>query len=291
VALITAPVALAFGDFDPQLCARSTLEHVLTHRRVDFPRELDHWRDVLESARRGDFAHVMQHRGGVYLADPPEGNSWERWAAWVELRLAELAKDPTTVAPIPEDPGSWQWRSGEIDEASRERVRARLREVQLPAVVSRRDYLVVDVGSRIGSAVSADRLTGEVTTRDTSRVGIVLERGEGVRVVGLHATDPHEDPRAAAWRRQWPALASALGGWFSEPSLTGVHPWVRQSGMLREESEERLAQLAVEGSQLLELGDEDLRAAAVGMGCYVEPSYLRLWLEWMFWRIGYFDWT
>jgi hypothetical protein len=285
-----SPVALAYGDFGDDLCPRVALEQVLVRNPVDYAEHRDHWRSVVELARRGNFARVVQDRGGVNLADPPEGNSWERWAEWVDHRLSEVADDPTSVAALPRHPEPWQVRSGELDEGVEGLVRSALSKTAMPVGSSRRDYVVVDLTEPVGSAAQCDPRTGVLTERATHRLGVVVERTDRVRVVGLHAADPEEDPRASSWRARWPVLSAAAGGWFSQAGLGSRTPWGSQSLMLEQESDEHLERLAAEGAELLALGDEDLHAAVRALGCYVEPSYLRLWLEWMFWRIGYFDW-
>ena len=286
-----APVSLAFGDFGEALCPRTALEDVLARNRADHLAHRDHWRSVLEQAREGDFAEVMYRRGGVNLVDPPEGTSWERWAEWVDLRLSEVADDPARTAPLPRSLLPWQVRFGEIDGASTDAVRRALGGVPPPAGVSRRDYVVVDLPGTVGTVARRDPTTWTLTERRTARLGVVVERGDRVRVVGVHAADPDVDRREGVWRARWPTLASSLGGWFSEAAFGGFTPWAQQRTMLEQESDAHLERLAAEGAELLELGDDDLHAAVRALGCYVEPSYLRLWLEWMFWRIGYFDWT
>ena len=67
-------------------------------------------------------------------------------------------------------------------------------------------------------------------------------------------------------------------------------PASAQYAMLAAEDDARLAVLAGEGAELLALDDDDLHAAVVALGSYVEPGFLRSWLEWLVWRIDHFDW-
>ncbi|ABS05815.1 hypothetical protein Krad_4352 [Kineococcus radiotolerans SRS30216 = ATCC BAA-149] len=288
--IVTSPVAHAYGDGDPRLCARDDLEWVLTHQAVDPARERDAWREVLRAARAGDYAHVVRTAGRVNRAEPPEGNSWSRWAQWVDLRLSELADDPSRVVDLPREDEPWRLREGVLDPAARDVVQRALAATPVPAGDSRRDHVVVETPAPVGLAVRLDRTTGDVAQVATARLGVVLERTDRVRVLGVHAADAVEDPRTAGWRERWPSLASALGGWFSQSGLGRYEPQAAQAAMLRQESDERLERVAAEAAELLTLGDEDVRAVVVAFGCCVEPSYLRSWLGWMVWRIGYFDW-
>ncbi|WP_328295040.1 hypothetical protein OG218_20375 [Kineococcus sp. NBC_00420] len=287
------PLKSAFiGLTGSSLCLRHPLERALGGRGVDFADQLDWWRSIVALGHREDFVTVMQDVAGVLFVDPPEGNSWVRWANWVDERLTELVDDPTTVADVPRYAENWQIRYGELDAAARDGLRRAMAKLSVPGGVSRRDYLVLDVGRPVGTVSAGEhdsnrRFDETVTTR----VGVVLERSGRTRVIGVHAADPEDEFRGAEWRARWPVLTSLLGGWFSLAAVGDQDPSAMQYRMLREESGEHLERLAVEGAELLALGDDDLHAAVRALGCYVEPSWLRLWLEWMFWRIGYFDWT
>lgn len=286
------PVSLAgYGELEDHLCAREALEYVLTNNRGDFVGFRDHWRHVLEHAREGDFAVVMQREGRVNLVDPPEGTSWARWAEWVDLRLTEVAADPSTLAPLPRHPPSPIVREGLLDPDEEETVRQVLAEVPLPELAGRRDYLVLEAPHAIGVARQLDRATGQVSETPTRRFGVVLERRDSVRVVTLHAADAVSTVPVAEVRERWPVLAAALGGWFSQNLVPEEgSPWWQQVGMLEQETDARLALLATEVTDLLTLDDSDVHAVVASAGCYVEPVHLRLWLQWMAWRIGYFDW-
>jgi len=278
------------GLTDFTLCLRQPLEHRLADPTMDLPDQLDWWRSIVALGRRENFVAVMQDVAGVPFVDPPEGNSWERWANWVEERLVELVDDPGTVADLPRYTENWRLRNGVLLEESQDVIRRELGRSTIPDGTARRDYLVVDVGRRIGIVSSGEHDSNRTLREvETTRVGVVLERTDRSRVIGMHAADPADEPRGAEWRARWPVLASTMGGWFSL-SAVARGASASQDRMLRQESDEHLERLVAEGAELLELGDDELHAAIVALGCYVEPSFLRLWLEWMFWRIGYFDW-
>ncbi|WP_432565319.1 hypothetical protein [Kineococcus sp. SYSU DK003] len=273
------------------LCHRQPLELAMASPAFDAEEQLDRWRSIIDVGRReGDFARTVQRIGGVPFASPPEGNSWERWAGWVAERLAELVDDPTSIAAVPQYPEHWQLRDGKLDDTVGPALRRRLSEIAVPAGRSRRDYLVVDVGEPVGVVLTRDEGGRSVGEQVTQRVGVVVERTDRPRVIGVHAAPAVDDPRADGWRAEWPRLSSAFGGWFSLGAFGNRTPATMQYSMLEREPDDLLEELAAEGRELLDLTDEDLRAAVVALGCYVEPSWLRLWLEWMFWRIGYFDW-
>lgn len=284
------PVRDAYlGLTEYQLCHRQPLEFALAQPAVDYEAELEWWTKVLDLGRREDFRQVMQEVAGVPFRDPPEGTSWTRWAESVTIRLEELARDPSSTAAVPLHTEQWQLRDGTLDASAGDLVRRAFGKFVLPPSLTRRSYVVVDVGAPVGSVTSWNRAGGHTEER-SHRVGVVVETTDRPRVIGMHAADPREDDRAGEWRDRWPVLADAFGGWFSLGALTNGWPATMQYSMLERESDELLERLAAEGAELLLLGDEDLHAAVRALGCYVEPSFLRLWLGWMFWRIGYFDW-
>lgn len=287
------PVSYLVGDAflgltEYELCHRQPLERALSQPGIDLAGERERWAAVVDLARRGDVARVLQDAGHVPFARPPEGTSWIRWADWVTARLGELADGPSAVTGPPRHLEHWQRREGEVDAAAVDALRRALSRVPLPAGTSRRDHVVIDVGRPVGSA-GAWR-DGEFHEEPTTRVGLVLERTDRVRVVAVHAADPIEDGRAPGWRARWPVLAAALGGWFSLGALADRTPASAQYAMLAAEDDAFLAALAGEGAELLQLDDDDLHAAVVALGSYVEPGFLRSWLEWLVWRIGHFDW-
>ncbi|GAA0287616.1 hypothetical protein [Kineococcus aurantiacus] len=285
------PVSLAcYGELQDCACPREALEHGL-RRPGDLVGYRDEWRRVLDRARAGDWQAVMNREADVNLVLPPEGTSWERWAEWVDLRLTEVAADPSTVAPLPLHRSSSLVREGLVDPEEGETVRAVLGDVLLPEIAGRRDYLVLEAPRDIGVSRHLDRGTGRVSEVPTRRIGVVLEHRDGVRVVGVHAADAVPLVDVEDVRRRWPVLAAALGGWFNDALLVGEESaWSQQVLMLEQETDERLDLLATEITDLLTLHDADVHAVVASAGCYVEPVHLRLWLQWMAWRIGYFDW-
>lgn len=283
-------VSLALGEDWEGLCPRESLEHALTHDCSDRGGQAALWRQLLQDTPPADLERVMQWSAGINSTVPPEGLSWERWATWVESRLSEVAEDPSTLVPLPRHLRNWRWRSGELLPGAEGTVRDALARIVPPPGAGVREFLLVDLAEPVGTFSRADRATGAVEERPTQRLGVVLDRSAGLRVVGVTAADPLVDPRTEEWRARWPVLFTALGGWFGEASFERRAPWAQQARMLETEPDERLVVLAGEGADLLGLGDDDLRAAVAATGCVVEPDHLRWWLEWMFWRIGSFDW-
>jgi hypothetical protein len=289
--IVTSPVAIAFGEPNDGLCPRTDFEWAVSLTRPDAALELEQWRQLLERGRDGDVAQVMKRDGGVNLADPPEGTSWMRWAQWVESRLEELVQDPTSVVPIPLGQ-DWRFREGVLDPQAEQVVRRALGSVAPPSGGSRRDHLVIDTGNRVGIHRTRDPDTHEVREEETSHLAVTLERGPAgaLRVLGFEPTSADSGVSWTSLHDEWPVLAGALGGWFSQTSLRQWTPWAQQVTMLEEETDDLLSRLVVEGGQALRLGDEELRNAVHAMGSQVEPSFLRHWLEWMFWRIEHFEW-
>jgi hypothetical protein len=289
--IVTSPISIAYGEPHDGLCPRTDFEWAVSNAGCDAEAELQRWRELLRRAEEGNYAQVFQREAKVNLAQSPEGTSWPRWARWVESRLEELARDPGSVVPVPLDQ-EWLLRHGEFDATAQDVVRRALGGVGAPAGTGRRDHLVVDAGERVGTHHVLDPDTRHVTEEPTSQVGVVVERGTGgaLRVVGFAPADPDARAGLAACREQWPVLTSALGGWFHGSSIGASIPWWQQVTMLEEETDERLHRLTREGADLLRLDDAELRAAVSATGCHVEPSFLRHWLEWMFWRIKTFEW-
>jgi len=277
---------------DIYLCFREPVERALARPGQNYEYELDWWQGLVQRGRRqGDLAGVMQDEGRVLLQGPPEGTSWERWAEWVTERLAQLVEDPEAVAAVPGRLEVWFGHDGVLVANSEDVLQRALSKVRLPSGVTRRDYLTLDVGHPVGTHGPVDWNGRPKSPESSSRIGIVLDRADRSRVVGIHATAAIEDPRAQGWRVRWPSLSSLLGGWFSLGSFGhDGSPLVSQYSMLRLESDEVLERFAGEGRELLELPEDDLRAALIAFGCAVEVSWVRTWLEWMFWRIEYFDW-
>ncbi|WP_432519968.1 hypothetical protein [Kineococcus sp. SYSU DK006] len=293
---------LAFSEVGDELCPREALERGIARaaRRGVLARERDHWREVLAAAEAADdYAAAVRRLGHVNRQDPPDGTSWRQWARWVDLRMTEAVDDPATlVHDLDDDPGWWSC-GGSLDIAP-ERARELLRErgEQAPAAgPGRRAHLVGDVGRVVGEVVLLDPHGVERARVPTSRVGVVLERespgAPGWVLVGAHPAAPEEDARAAARRERWPVLAGALGGWFSSAALERVHPDLSQHRMMAGEDARFRARLAAELGELLALGDADLPAAVLALGCSIgpAPAHLRRWLGWMAWRATYFDWA
>ena len=299
---LNSSVCLAYGSEMDWSCPREGLELSLAERweRLDFDR--DHWRSVIERARRSDDpAGVFQRMGEVDFRDPPEGTSWLRWAEWVDERLTEAAERPETVLRGVIDRfaiHSWRRRSSVVPVGA-EAVLDRLGGPRWPAhdpsggEAPVRWYVTGDTGAPVGAALRLDERGRPTSSTPTTWAGAVLQRTAGgtACLVGVHALEPDADPRAPRWRERWPALHALLGGWFSEAAFSRRDLWMQQRQMLSTEPAGVLARAVEEGGDLLTLGDADLRAAVLALGCIVELPHLRSWLQWMFWRVHRFDWT
>jgi hypothetical protein len=285
--LITASL---YGDWDWGLCPREALEHHLRINVSDYALVRDNWSWFLEDARTGDYEREIARRSGVYSVAPPEGVSWARWADWLEGRLTEVAADESTVYDLPRHPSHWRAFAADVDPGAEDLVHRALSSVELPQVQGVRDYVVVEAPGTVGVVMRPGPTQTSPRLTFTSWLGVVVERTDETRVVRVNAVDPGRDERFPEWRVRWPALTAALGGWFSDAALGTGDPWYQQSRMLELESDERLAVLVREGRELLQLDDEDVLAFVASAGSCVQPSHLRWWLEWMFWRIETFDW-
>jgi len=298
---------IVYTSLDP----REALERQLAD--VDHSPELTlrRWGEATSGATTDAEIRIAFNALGGNLWDPVEGTSWRHWAEWFHRRLREAVTTPGTVLSDQQLPDQYTWRRRSTtplaltDEELLMYLAMQAHGTRIdhwlaagPAT-GRRLYLLLESDDELGevSDLTDEDMYGDqdiITSRTSGRVGLRLSRtltSDGMRalVQGLHIAEPVDDPRAEAWRRRWPALSAALGGYFSD----GPHldPDPQQRLMLFTESPAFLDRLAAEGDELLTLDDAALHAAVVALGCFVEPPHLRLWLTWMFWRIRTFDWS
>lgn len=92
---------------------------------------------------------------------------------------------------------------------------------------------------------------------------------------------------------RWPAAAHGFSRFFGPDTDPQMDASWAQDVMLRSGDEVWRTDLARECGELLLLDDETLRTTVVGLGSVlVPPAFrLRLWLQWMAWRIRTFDWS
>jgi len=290
---------------------REALERQLADDRHDITTTLTRWRDALADVTTEFGIRDALNRMGANRSNPIEGASWQRWATWFEARLQEAVEHPDTVLPDGHLPDDYTWRRRRTtrldlrttDRLAQEALREQAAYVEAWLAADERSgvqlYLLhetSDVNGEVEDLADADLYGRQqvLASRPSRRVGIRISRsfdGDGMRPVvrGVHVAEPVDDLRAAGWRKRWPLLTAALGGYFSDTHQ--LMPWTDQRRMLFTESPAFLDRLAAEGDELLTLDDADLHAAVVALGCFVEPPHLRLWLTWMFWRIRTFDWS
>lgn len=290
---------------------REALERQIAAPDHDAGLTLGRWRAAVPPDATEEDIRDAINSLGANVWQPLEGTSWRRWATWFENRLQEAVNDPETVLPAEHLPGDYTWRrrsTTRLDADAADRWAREALQFHAPRID---DWLAADAdgGVHLYLLLDTRQVVGEVSdledadayghqrvvrARSSTRVGVRLSRsltGNGMHpfVRGVHVAEPVDDPRAASWRAAWPTLTAVLGGCFSDTyQLT---PWTDQRRMLFAEPSAVLDRLAAEGDELLALGDDDLRAAVVALGCFVEPPHLRLWLTWMFWRIRTFDWS
>ncbi|NIZ90058.1 hypothetical protein [Kineococcus rubinsiae] len=290
---------------------REALERQIAAPNHDAGLTLGRWRAAVDATSSEEDIRNAINSLGANVWQPLEGTSWRRWATWFENRLQEAVDHPDTVLPSEHLPDHYTWRRrtttrldpDAADRWAREASRVDVRRIEdwlaADADGGVHLYLLYDTGQVVGEVSDLEERDTYghqlvVRSRSSTRVGVRLSRsltGNGMHpfVRGVHVAEPVDDPRAASWRAAWPTLTAVLGGCFSDTyQLT---PWTDQRRMLFAEPAAVLDRLAAEGDELLRLDDDDLHAAVVALGCFVEPPHLRLWLTWMFWRIRTFDWN
>ncbi|WP_432483513.1 hypothetical protein [Kineococcus esterisolvens] len=290
---------------------REAVERELSRSRPeDVARSLDVWRRATAGVSTEEGMRSVAHDLGAGTWDPPDGSSWLAWAAWYGERLRQAVDDPATILPrgaVPEWPYPWRVRDSAATSGSSlrravhvlvERHRDDVAAWLADPAAGTRLHLVGETGAVVGQVVRTVPLrSGRAVASGvrTTRAAVVLRRldagdaGPAHEVAAVHAAEPREDPRAAAWRRELPALTSFLGGWFNAADLDDEPGWDEQRA-LRSEPAAFLDRVAAEVPRLLARDEVELRAAVDALGCYAEPPHLRRWLEWTSWRIQRFDW-
>jgi hypothetical protein len=290
---------------------REALERQLADVEHSPELTLRRWREATSDATTGDEIRDAFNALGGNLWDPVEGTSWLHWAGWFSARLLEATTTPGTVLGDQQLPDRYTWRRRSTtplvlkDEELLLHLATRAHRTRIDRWLTTEPatglhlHLLLDSEEELGeiSDLTDEDVYGDqdiIASRVSSRVGLRLGRtltGNGMRarVLGLHIAEPVDDSRAEAWRKRWPALYAALGGYFSDSDR--LSPRYDQRRMLFTESPAFLDRVAAEGDELLTLDDADLHTAVVALGCFVEPPHLRLWLTWMFWRIREFDWS
>lgn len=310
--------AYAEGTLEYWLCPREALEALLAARPEEAARELTTVLTTIDDVDSSteldpsDAARQIRRRLDVNFSEPLEGNDWRAWFGWVEGRLAEVAADPGTVHPEVDQPVYYPWRlrrsrftGATAKRQAVEEVLARAGDevrswVASPTPAPTRLRVVGEVAAEVGESAEMswdpyDRFSTGVSSVVASRVvGVVLRAGAGdggFEVLGADIADPGGEPSARAVRDGFPLLHAVLGGWFGDEQLREQHPWDAQRTMLETEDDEVLDAFAAQLRELLDgSDDEELELAVEALGCFVEPTHLRLWLTWMAWRIETFDW-
>jgi len=286
---------------------REALERQIADPDHDPDLTLQRWRSATSGAVTDEEFSKRAYPLGINRWPPIEGTSWLRWSRWLEERLSQAAEHPETRLDPATLPARYTWRrrrSSGLSETSATQLadqvaadhRSALDEwAATPQVGGHRLCLVIDAGGVVGridtlSDATTARDQHVVSSRETTTLAVRVVRTRDARwsIAAAHPTEP-DTAAAQRVRAQWPALASALGGWFGDDPR--LFPWADQRDMLFDESPAFLDRLAAEGDELLALDDAALHTAVVALGCFVEPPHLRLWLTWMFWRIRTFDWT
>ncbi|NAZ80271.1 hypothetical protein GTR02_00350 [Kineococcus sp. R8] len=298
------------GDQDlvyDSLDDRESLERQIAQPAHDPATTLTRWRKAIATARSDEEVGDQANTLGINRRDPIEGTSWRRWGQWLEQRLTEVIEHPETRLNPDDLPDRYTWQShrgtplsssaaARFTEAATSAHRSSLDAwVTSPVDQGLRRHLLHDTGEIVGrvNELSAAEWSDDqvvVSSHETTTVGLRMLRspGGGWSVAGIHPALP-ETTAVARFRAQWPALTSALGGYFSDDPR--LFPWRDQRDLLFGEAVPFLTRVDAEGADLLALPDEQLRTAVRALGCAVEPPHLRLWLTWMFWRIRTFDWS
>jgi len=286
---------------------REALERQIADPEHDPATTLERWRSATRGALTDDEFSEQSYSLGINRWPPIEGTSWRQWGRWLEERLTEPAEHPETRLDPAALPARYTWRrrrsSGLSDSGATQladQVAADHRSAldawaASPEERGHRLHLLLDARGVVGRI---DRLSDAPSSRDqhvvssteTTTVAVCVVRTADATwsITAVHPTEP-DSTAAQRLRERWPALASALGGWFGDDPR--LFPGRRQRDLLFDESPAFLDRVADEGDELLTLDDAGLHAAVVALGCFVEPPHLRLWLTWMFWRIRTFDWS
>ncbi|GAA4966488.1 hypothetical protein [Kineococcus glutinatus] len=284
---------------------REAFEVGLSSQRVDLPQALAEWTEFVEGAESEEDFERLKKRIDVAWTGPVEGTTYRPWFEWAGRRLREVVEHPETLI----DPDiscymSYLDREGYfLDDESQERAVEELvlqHEARIEEWLAREDggrflHISGDLGWRVGDLSRPDAHENVYVEVPTTRAAVVLRRadpGEELPVTAWAAypIEP-EEPAGAHWvRRRWPELEQLLGGYFGQHGAQHGSVWPQQYRLLTYEHPPLLATMRRSLGELLLLEDSELGFALNALGCYLDAPHIRLWLEWMVWRMDTFTW-